>query len=184
MVQTVYWKCHSHRQQSFCEGFFILHDHSTKCTLAPWLKHFPEKVKITDNSPSKDYFNPDDRSTQCTSSSLSPTSSSLSPTSSSMHYHQHHHQCIIIITAIIFITITIIITYFRSHLTLSVPVVLLNSPNLSIYFSINKFERYLPLIFGSLLCLINSHFLITKCLILCMLCKEKLGVKTDWDWKG
>ena len=69
-------------------------------------------------------------------------------------------------------------------LTLSVPVALLNSPNLSPYFSLNKFERILPLIFSSLLCLINSHFLITKCLILCMLCKEKLGVKTDWDWKG
>ena len=64
-------------------------------------------------------------------------------------------------------------------LTLSVPVVLLNSPNLSPYFSLNMFERILLLIFSSLLCLIISHFLITKCLILYMLCKEKLGIKTD-----
>ena len=58
-------------------------------------------------------------------------------------------------------------------LTLSVPVVLLNSPNLSPYFSLNKFERILLVIFSSLLCLINSHFLITKCRILYVLCKEK-----------
>ena len=41
-------------------------------------------------------------------------------------------------------------------LTLSVPVVLLNSPNLSSYFSLSKFERIVFLIFSSLLCLINS----------------------------
>ena len=34
---------------------------------------------------------------------------------------------------------------FRRLLTLSVPVVLLNSPNLSPYFSLNKFERILLL---------------------------------------
>ena len=34
----------------------------------------------------------------------------------------------------------------------------------------------LLLIFSSLLCLINSHFLITKCLNLYVLCKEKLAV--------
>ena len=60
------------------------------------------------------------------------------------------------------------------ELTLSVPDVLLNSPNLSLYFSLNKFERILLLIFSSLLCLINSHFFMTKCLIL--LCKENLSV--------
>ena len=62
------------------------------------------------------------------------------------------------------------------NLTLSVPVVLLNSPNLSPYFSLNKFERILCLIFSGLLCLINSHFLITKSLILSVLCEEKVGV--------
>ena len=61
-------------------------------------------------------------------------------------------------------------------LTLSFPVVLLNSPNLSPYFSLNKFERILRLIFSGLLCLINSHFLITKSLILSVLCEEKVGV--------
>ena len=60
-------------------------------------------------------------------------------------------------------------------ITLSVPVVLLNSPNLSPYFSLNKFERILLLIFNSLLCLVNSHLLITKCFILYLLCKEKLA---------
>ena len=50
-------------------------------------------------------------------------------------------------------------------LILSVPFVLLNSPNFSSYFSLNKFERSMFLIFSSLLCLISSHFLITKCLI-------------------
>ena len=49
--------------------------------------------------------------------------------------------------------------YFLSselgRLTLSVPVVLLNSPKLSPYFSWNKFERISLLILGSLLCLIN-----------------------------
>ena len=63
----------------------------------------------------------------------------------------------------------------RAYLTLSVPVVLINSPNWSSFFSLNKFERILLLILSSLLCLINSHFLITKCLILYLLCKEKLG---------
>ena len=66
-------------------------------------------------------------------------------------------------------------------LTLSVPVVFLNSPNLSPYFSLNKFERISLLIFSSLLCLISSHFLITKCLILYVLCEENLGVD---NWLG
>ena len=57
--------------------------------------------------------------------------------------------------------------------TLSVLVVLLNSPNLSLYFSLNKFERISLLILTSFLCLINSQFLITKCFILYVLCKEK-----------
>ena len=65
---------------------------------------------------------------------------------------------------------------FFCCLTLSVPVVLLNSPNLIPYFSLSMFERISLLNFRSLLCLINFHFLITKCLILLMLCKEKLGV--------
>ena len=69
-------------------------------------------------------------------------------------------------------------------LTLSVLVVLLNSPNLCLYFSLNKFERILLLIFSSLLCLINSHFLITKCLIFYVLCKEKLGVDNWLGLKG
>ena len=64
----------------------------------------------------------------------------------------------------------------ETDLTLSVPVVLLNSPSLSPYFSLNKFERILLLIFSSLLCLINSHFLITKCRILYVLWKDKIGV--------
>ena len=63
-----------------------------------------------------------------------------------------------------------------SCLTLSVQVVLLNSPNLSPYFSFNKFEKILLLIYSSLLCLINSQFLIAKCLSLYVLCKEKSGV--------
>ena len=69
----------------------------------------------------------------------------------------------------------------RLSLTLSVPLVLLNSPNLSPYFSLNKFKRILLLIFSSLLCLSNSHFFITKCLILYVLCNEKLGVD---NWLG
>ena len=44
------------------------------------------------------------------------------------------------------------------------------------YFLLNKFRRIFLLIFSGLLCLINSHFLITKSLILYVLCKEKLGV--------
>ena len=65
----------------------------------------------------------------------------------------------------------------------SVPIVLLNSPNLSPYFSLNKFERILLLIINSLLCLINYHFLIinTKCILLHVLYKEKLGVN---NWLG
>ena len=62
--------------------------------------------------------------------------------------------------------------------------VLLNSPNLSPYFSLKKFERILLLIFSSLLCLINSHFLITRCHILYVLCKEKLGVDNVLGLKG
>ena len=68
-------------------------------------------------------------------------------------------------------------------LTLSVPVLLLNSPNLSQYFSLNKFERILLLILSSFLCLINSHFLITKRLYLYVLCKEKWVLITYWEWK-
>ena len=67
---------------------------------------------------------------------------------------------------------------------LSIPVVLLNSPSLSLYFSLNKFERILFLIFSSLLCLITSHFLITKCLILYVLCKKKLVVDNWLGLKG
>ena len=63
---------------------------------------------------------------------------------------------------------------------ISVPVVLLNSPSLSPHFSLNKFGRILLLTFSSLLCLINSRFLITKCLILYVLCKEKLSCD-DWE---
>ena len=69
-------------------------------------------------------------------------------------------------------------------LTLSVPVVVLNSPNLSPYFSLNKFERIWLLIFSSWLCLINSHFLITKCYILYVLYKEKLVVDNWLALKG
>ena len=54
----------------------------------------------------------------------------------------------------------------KTKLIHSVSVVLLNSPILSSYFSLKKFERNLFLIFSSLLCLINSHILITKDLIL------------------
>ena len=61
-------------------------------------------------------------------------------------------------------------------LALSVLVVLLNSPDLNQHFSLNKSERILLLILNSLLCSINSHFLITKCLILYVLCKERLDV--------
>ena len=70
------------------------------------------------------------------------------------------------------------------ELTLSVPVVLLNSHNLSSYFSLNKFERILLLIFSSLLCLISSHFLMTKCFNLYVLCKEKLGDDKRLGLKG
>ena len=69
-------------------------------------------------------------------------------------------------------------------LTLSVPVVFLNSPNLSPYFSLNKFERIWLLIFSSWLCLINSHFLITKCHNLYVLYKEKLVVDNWLALKG
>ena len=62
-----------------------------------------------------------------------------------------------------------------NSLTPSVPVVLLNSLNLSPYFSLNEFERILLLIFSSLLCLISFHFLITKYLILYVLSKENFG---------
>ena len=61
-------------------------------------------------------------------------------------------------------------------LTLSVPVKLLNSPNLSPNFSSNTFEKILLLILSSLPCLINSQFLITKCLIFYVLCKEKFAI--------
>ena len=55
-------------------------------------------------------------------------------------------------------------------------VVLLNSPNLSSYFLLNEFERILLFIFSSLLCLINSHLLITWYCMFYVFCKEKLGV--------
>ena len=42
--------------------------------------------------------------------------------------------------------------------------------------SLNKFEIFLLLIFSSLLCLISSRFLITKCLNFYVFCKEKLVV--------
>ena len=71
-----------------------------------------------------------------------------------------------------------------SCLTLSVPVVLLNSLSLCPYFSSNKFERIFLLILDSLLCLINSQFLITKCHILYVLCEEKLGVNNWLGLKG
>ena len=67
------------------------------------------------------------------------------------------------------------IVSYPENLTLSVPDVLLNSLNLIQYFSLDMFGRILFLIF-SLLCLIKFHFLITKCLILYVLCKVKLGV--------
>ena len=72
-------------------------------------------------------------------------------------------------------------TFSWNILTLSVPAVLLNSPNWSPNFSLNKFERILILIFSSVLCLIKLHFLITIYLILYVLCKEKLDVD---DWLG
>ena len=66
--------------------------------------------------------------------------------------------------------------FHKGEVDSSVPVVLLNSPNLSPYFSLSKFERNLLLIFISLLCLINTNALIIKGLILYVLYKEKLGV--------
>ena len=74
--------------------------------------------------------------------------------------------------------------FMTSFLTLSVPVILLNSPNLRQYFSLNKLERILLLIFSSFLCLINSYFLITKCHILYVKCKEKMGVENCLGLKG
>ena len=68
-----------------------------------------------------------------------------------------------------------------NRLTLSFPDVLLNSPNLNQYFSLNKFGRILLFIFISLFSLINSHFLVTICLILYVLCKKKLAVN---NWLG
>ena len=53
----------------------------------------------------------------------------------------------------------------QNYLTLSVPVVLLGSPNLNPYFSLDNFEIILLLVFSNLLCMINSYFFITKCLI-------------------
>ena len=73
---------------------------------------------------------------------------------------------------------------FNPGLTLLVSVVLLNPPILSSYFSLYKFERNLFLIFSSMLCLISSHILITKGLILYMLCKENLGVDKWLGLKG
>ena len=85
------------------------------------------------------------------------------------------------------INLPVQVTKTRLLLTLSTfqsQVVLLNSPNLCPYFSLNKFERILLLIFSSFLCLINSQFLITKCLILYLLCKEKLSVDNWLGLKG
>ena len=76
----------------------------------------------------------------------------------------------------------VLLSFYR--LTLSVPVVFLNSPNQSPYFLLNKFERIWLLIFSSWLCLINSHFLITKCHILYVLYKEKLVVDSWLALKG
>ena len=59
---------------------------------------------------------------------------------------------------ILIINVLLMPGYCWLFITLSVPVVLLNSPNFCPYFSLNKFERILLLIFSSLLCLINSHF--------------------------
>ena len=53
---------------------------------------------------------------------------------------------------------------------------MLNSPNLTPYFSLNKFARNCLLIFSSLLYLISSRFLITQMLHLYVLFKKKLGV--------
>ena len=64
---------------------------------------------------------------------------------------------------------------YKLHLTLSVPVVLLNFPNLGPYFSLDKLKRISLLILNSLLCLINSDFLNTLCPILYVFFK-KLGV--------
>ena len=50
--------------------------------------------------------------------------------------------------------------------------------------SLNTFERILLSIFSNLLCLINSYFLITKSLILYVLCKEKLGTENCLGLKG
>ena len=61
--------------------------------------------------------------------------------------------------------------------------VLFNAFSLS-QFSLKKFEKTLLLIFISMLYLINSHFLITKCLILYVLCKEKQGVDKWLGLKG
>ena len=74
--------------------------------------------------------------------------------------------------------------FWKLSLTLSAPVVFLNSPNLSPYFSLNKSERIWLLIFSCWLCLINSHFLITKCHILYVLYKEKLVVGNWLALKG
>ena len=72
------------------------------------------------------------------------------------------------------------------NFTLSVQVVLLNSPNLSPYFSLNNFERIsLLILISSFLCSIKPHFLITKYLNLFVLWKEKLGfdnwLKSPWS---
>ena len=61
---------------------------------------------------------------------------------------------------------------------------MLDSSNLSPYFSLNKLERISLLIFSNLLCLINSHFLITVCLIFYVLRKERLDVNNWLGLKG
>ena len=67
-------------------------------------------------------------------------------------------------------------------LTLLVPVVLLNSPNLSPYFSLSKFETILLLIFSSLLLFDRfsfSHYIIV---LFCMCYVRRSWVLiTDWD---
>ena len=69
-------------------------------------------------------------------------------------------------------------------LAYSIPVVLLNSPILSPYFSLNKLERSLLLIFSKLFCLIISHFFYYHMSYFYVLCKEKLGVNNWLGLKG
>ena len=68
---------------------------------------------------------------------------------------------------------------------LCLPLLFLEIPNPRLLnFPRNRDETILLLIFSSLLCLIHSHFLITKYFILYMLSKEKLGVDNQLGLKG